>query len=93
MTAKIYKLQQLSESIVCKMLGRSVDVHLHNDTVFVTRRIQEKVGEQQCSLHICFFKTKKAYDAACEQKHHLAIASKVRLTTSVTLIHKLHEGI
>ena len=63
MTAKIFKLQQLSENTVCKVLGRSVDVHLHNDTVFVIRRIQEKVSEQQCPLHICFFETKKAYDA------------------------------
>ena len=42
---------------------RKLDVHLHNDTVFVTRRIQEKVGEQQYPLHICFFETKKAHDA------------------------------
>lgn len=60
--------------------------------VFVARQVQEKAREQQCSLNICFFDIKKAYDTVNRDILWPLLLKCGLPLKVVTLIHKLHEG-
>ena len=55
-------VQKLAETMINETQCGFRKMRGCNDMVFVARQLQEKAREQQCSLNICFFDIKKAYD-------------------------------
>ena len=86
------RVQKLAETIIDETQCGFRKMRGCNDMVFVARQVQEKAREQQCSLNICFFDIKKAYDTVNRDILWPLLLKCGLPLKVVTLIRKLHEG-
>ena len=86
------RVQKLAETMIDETQCGFRKMRGCNDMVFVARQLQEKAREQQCSLNICFFNIKKAYDTVNRDILWPLLLKCDLPPKLVTLIRKLHEG-